>query len=144
MQLSLSLFSEVGGRPRKSRSLVERREKSFVGVGGGGGGGVGWTPTTHIGRFESEERGLGGTGVRGEEEGRVLTFEVRTCIPRGKFRLQGCIVRTAKKDPFLPGNECSKVHSFFLLAMCRKCVYTQDFTAHTSSLQCSAYYYTIG
>ncbi len=52
----------------------------------------------------------------------MLTFEVRTCIPRGKFRLQGCRERKAKKDPFLPGNGCSKVHPFFLLAMCRKCV----------------------
>ncbi len=48
----------------------------------------------------------------------MLTFEVRTCIPRGKFRLQGCRERKAKKDPFLPGNECSKVHPFF----CWQCV----------------------
>ncbi len=52
MQLSLSLSSEDGWRPRNSRSLVERRDHSFVGLEGGGGGGVGWKPTTNIGRFE--------------------------------------------------------------------------------------------
>ncbi len=84
MQLSLSLSSEEGERPRKSRSLVERREKSFVGVGGGGGG-VGWTPTTNIGRFEREEGGLGGTGVRGEEEGKGAHFRGKNVHNEGKI-----------------------------------------------------------